>query len=74
MDKPGVAYSARVHADLVRTAFEHAVKVVERVYAAADGQRNEYAACNLTQNVGEQSALLDRSRDVVKDQLVRSAF
>ena len=34
-DQRGIADRARVHADLVSTAFQHAVKVVEGIDAAA---------------------------------------
>ena len=71
-DDAGVADGPRVDADLVRTAFQHAVKVVQRVDAAADGQRDKNLTCDPAQNIGEQPAPLDAGRDVVEHQLVRA--
>ena len=69
-DQARIADGAGVHADLVGTAFQHPVKIVQRVDAAADGQRNEDLACDLTQNIGEESAPLNTGRNIVKNKLV----
>ena len=45
-DEAGVPQSARVDADLIGTAFQHPVKILQRVDAAADGQRDKNLACD----------------------------
>ena len=69
-DDARVADGAGVYADLVGTAFQHTVEVVQRVDAAAHRQRDKDLAGNFPQNIGEQAAALNAGGDVVKHQLV----
>ena len=72
-DQLGVADCAGVDADLVRAALEHAVKIVERVDAAAHGERNKHLFCRFGQNVGKQPSALGGGRNIIENELVRPA-
>ena len=68
----GVADGPGVDADLIRPAFEHPVKIIQGVDAAAHGQRDEDGGSHLGENVREQLPPLGRGSDVVEYQLVRT--
>ena len=69
-DEAGVPQSARVDADLIGTAFQHPVKILQRVDAAAYGQRDEDLTGHPGQDIGEQSTALKAGGDIVEHQLV----
>ena len=69
-DERRVADGAAVDADLVRAAFEHAVKVVQGIDAAAHGEGDEHLRRHGAKRVRKQRAPLGAGGDVVKHQLI----
>ena len=70
-DQPGIFQRAGVDAYLVRAAFQHPVKILQRVDAAAHGQRDKNFSRYSGQDVGKKGASLKAGGDIVKHQLVR---
>ena len=73
-DQPGIGDGARIDADFVRAAFEHAIEVLECVYAPSDGQRDEHLRRHFGEAVCEQLAPGGGGGNVVKHQLVRAGI
>ena len=69
-DQAGVLQRTGVDADLVGPALEHPVEILQRVDAAAHGQRDEDLARHLGEDIGEEGAALKAGRDVVEHQLI----
>ena len=71
-DEFGVTDGAGVDADLIRPAFEHPVKIVERIDAPAHSEGDKDGAGHLGQHIGEEFSPLGGSGNVIEHELVGS--
>jgi hypothetical protein len=71
-DELGVLHARGVDADLVGAGVEQRADVVDRVDAAADGERDEHLVGDRLDHLVEQAARLDARADVEERELVRA--
>jgi hypothetical protein len=73
-DERGIADRTGIDADLIRTALEHAIKILQRIDATAYRERNKDSLCDLAQNICEERAPLNRCGNIVKHKLIRAVI
>src|ERR671916_3005250 len=69
-DQGGPRESSRVDRDLVRAGQQERVGILDRAYAAADGERDREPPCDALDEGDEVGAVLERRLHVEVDQLV----